>query len=117
MEPSSAARRTLGAAVARERSLRGKSVAHLAALAQMSHVTWARIEGGERAHSSKIAAVERVLGWETGTAEAILAGQDPPRPDPRVAYIMTSPVFTDEEKDHLLAALPPRKDHGRSAAG
>lgn len=35
--------------------------------------------------------------------------------DPRVAEIMRSEVFTDEEKDWLIKALPPRSQQGRGS--
>lgn len=86
------------------------SVAKVAALAGMSHVTWGRIESGDRVQPGKLAGVDRVFRWPSGTAEAVLAGEDPPLPDPRVLEIMRSTVFTDEEKEWLMAALPPRKN-------
>lgn len=95
--------------MARERALRGMSVAKISALANMSHVTWGRIEDGERVQPAKLAAVDRVFRWETGTCVAILSGEDPPLPDARIIEIMRSTVFTDEEKGWLIEALPPRK--------
>lgn len=86
------------------------SVAHIAALANMSHVTWARIENGERVQPGKLAAVDRVLHWEPGTCEAILAGEDPPLPDPRIAEIMRSQILTPEEKAIVIEVLPPRRE-------
>lgn len=110
MEPrSDDARQRLATTVARERSLRGLPVSKAAALANMSHVTWMRIENGQRVQSGKLGAVDRVFRWPSGTAEAVLAGEDPPLPDPRIVEIMRSTVFSDEEKEWLVAALPPRQ--------
>lgn len=113
MTTSGADRQRLATAVVRERSLRGLPAYKAAALAGVSPVTWARIENGERVQTAKLAGVDRVFHWEPGTAEAILAGQDPPLPDPRIAEIMRSRVFTEEEKQIVIEALPPRREPPR----
>jgi len=113
---NASSRQVLGDAVAAERKLRGLSVARAAALAGMSHVTWARIENGDRVQDAKLGGIDRTFQWPVGMAARILDGEQPPRPDPRIIEIERSTVFTDEEKAYLIGkirAMPPREPERR----
>ncbi|MFC7720996.1 helix-turn-helix domain-containing protein [Nonomuraea recticatena] len=62
----------------RERRLTlGLSINAAAKAAHMSPITWSRVEAGKHVRELTYAAVERVLGWNSDSAAAVLAGGQP----------------------------------------
>lgn len=71
-------RQRLGELVARRRLALGISERAAAAAAKMSRNTWAAIEAGsQRLGAHRHINVERVLLWEPGSIDAVLAGGEP----------------------------------------
>lgn len=63
----------LASAVREARVSLGLTKEGAARLGPLSSITWKRAEDGERIHELSLAKIERVLGWEPGTAARILA--------------------------------------------
>lgn len=71
-------RTRLGQLVADQRRRLGLSISRAANKAQINRSTWTAIEEGTRDTEDYIyALVEKVLGWEIGSIDRVLAGDDP----------------------------------------
>lgn len=45
--------------------------------AQINRATWERVESGSRVRDDKLGAIEKALGWKSGDAWRVMAGQEP----------------------------------------
>lgn len=87
------------------REARGLSQVALAELANVSPATIQNLESGKQRTRTPVTLpkVEEALGWEAGTAAAILSGAAPDVTDQNAAKITTMRV--DEFEDNLLHAV------------
>lgn len=71
------ARQRLGQHVRRRRTFLGLTIDEAAERGKLSPVTWARVEQGKKVRDLTYGAVDRVLGWASGSAHAVLDGGEP----------------------------------------
>lgn len=91
----------LGRRVRERRENKGMTIVEAATAAGMSHVTWGRVEKGERVRPLTYTAIDRALGWVAGSCRAVLGGGEP------ILTVTTeaqAPLSPAEIKD-LLAQL------------
>lgn len=70
----------IGSAVEQARLDRGWGKEEAARAADISSITWKRVEDGLGVRAAKLRAVEIVLGWPSGSFDRIAAGLEPERP-------------------------------------
>lgn len=100
----------LGTAVRRSREMLGLTIELIAKAANVSPVTWGRVEKGLAVRGLTYASVERALAWPAGRAQDILSNI-PERPetpdnvgpddDPLIAEIWGDPALTEDQKMQL----------------
>lgn len=78
--PRETPRERLGRTIRAERTAQRLSQRALADRAGVAPLTVLYAEKGRPAKLRTLLAIERALGWEDGTAEAVLAGASPPEP-------------------------------------
>lgn len=87
----------LGEAMAERRRELGLSVTRAAAAARIDRTTWSTTESGVRLIATyNRAGVERALGWEAGSIDAVLAGGEP---------LLAKPAVSQPNADRLAAEI------------
>lgn len=97
----------LGRLVAAERARRGLTVRELAQLGGIGVRTLQRIEAGRAANARPVTLtrLEDILGWQTGSAQAVLDGGEPKRTrDPQLERLAVLwPALTPRQRRALVA--------------
>lgn len=110
--------RRLGVAVRAERVARSWSKESAARFANISSVTWDRIERGLPAQDTKYAAIAKAFGWKPDGCLRIIAGLEPELADEpdTIAAIKADDRLTDDDKARLVdyyERLRTDDDHGQ----
>jgi transcriptional regulator with XRE-family HTH domain len=93
-------------AVKERRLALGLSAREAANQAGINRATWSTMEGGERRLSRHLwSPVERVLLWEPGSIEQILAGGDPTPQEDQPVPAKPSPPSGPDLEEELNAAI------------
>lgn len=116
-------RARLGVEIQRERRARFGTVEKARIAANVNRATWDNAEQGKRLREDRLAAIERALGWQPGTAWKIMAGDDDleeRRPtagtDVRTA-IENDPLLDDRLRRLLLAQYESMLNEMANTAG
>jgi transcriptional regulator with XRE-family HTH domain len=110
-EPTEGVFRALGHRVRSERVHLRISIDDAAARAQMSPVTWGRVEKGLPARTLSYAGIEAVLGWARGSIDRFLRDRSEPTPadEPPTGESVTPPNAStrllDPDVEELLRRL------------
>lgn len=101
------ARLRLGDLVAARRKELGLSKEAAARLANISSITWKRVEDGKPVQDAKYAKVSAALGWDAGAIEDYLAGGiEPDTTVPAADYVADAP---DPVVEQMLETI--RREH------
>lgn len=110
----------LGVALEQARLDRGWSKEEAARRANLSSITWKRVEDGLKVQPNKLRAIERAIGWAGGSADAVARGGEPEieaavAPESSLESRLLDGPFSDEEKVYLLRLI--REDAAQEASG
>ncbi|WP_328339457.1 helix-turn-helix domain-containing protein [Micromonospora sp. NBC_00421] len=103
---------------------RGLSASKAAQAAGIDRATWSNAEtGARRTAEHNYAGIERALGWQPGSIDAILAGGEPTTEpadpvilDEEIHLVRTDPQLTEEMRERIIALILERRERDKAAA-